>query len=118
MTSAIMENLTYNLTKIISTDIINEPNTWLFNFNNEMSGILFLSFMVVFAIVLFLLARQLEGVPDTQAAVYSLLIVSVLGLLLFFIEVDGSKLLSFEQLLPFLIALSLSVGADRLTRNN
>ncbi len=116
--TTIMENYTYNLSNIISTDIINEPTTWLFNFNNEMSGVFLLSILVVFAIVLFLLSRQLEEVVDTQALVYSLFIVSVLALLLFFIEVDGSKLLSFEQLLFFLVALGLSVGADRLIRDS
>jgi len=117
MTAAIMDNFTYNLTKIISTDIIEEPTTWLFNFNSEMGGIIFLAFLVVFAIVLFVLARQLEGVADTKAAVYSLFIVTLLGTLLFFIEVSGSKLLTFGQLLFFLIALALAVGADRLVRN-
>lgn len=116
--TTIMENLTYNLSKIISTDIIDEPTTWLFNFNNEMSGVFLLAIMIVFSIVLFLLARNLEEVADTQAAVYSLLIVSVLGLLLFFIEVDGAKLLEFTQLLPFIIGLGLAVGADRLVRDS
>lgn len=115
--NAIMENYTYNLTKIISVDIINEPSTWLFSFNNELGGFLLIGLLAVFGIILFILARQIEEVKDSRAAVYSGLIVSVLALLLFFIEADGNKVLSFDQLMVFLVITGLAIIIDRIARN-
>ena len=107
---------TYNLSSIISGDIINDPTNWLISFNSELSGLLIVSFMVVFAIVLFVIARQNDDVKDSRAAVYSGLVVSVIGLLLFFIEPNGGdKLLSFGQLLIFLVATSISILIDRIS---
>jgi len=117
MSNAIMENYTYNLTKVFSADVINEPTSWLANFNNELGGIMIIGFLLVFAIILFILARQLEGVKDSKAAVYSTLVTAVIALLLFFIEADGEKLLSFGQFLPFLAALALAVLIDKIMRN-
>ena len=115
--NAIMENGTYNLTSIISADIIEHPTSWLYNFNAQLGGFMFVAFLTVFAIVLFLLAKNLGDVKDTQSAVYSLLITSIIATMLFFIEVDGAKLLSFAQLMFFLAGLGLSVLADRIIRN-
>lgn len=116
--NAIMENYTYNLTKIISADIINDTPGWIFNFNSELGGFLVVSFLAVLAIVLFILARRLEGVKDSKAAVYSGLVVSVIALLLFFVDAGaGAKILSFNQLMIFLVATSLAILIDRIARN-
>jgi len=118
MASAIMENYTYNLTKIISDDIINEPTSWLVNLNGELGGFVITAFLAVLAIVLFILARQNDNIKDSAAAVYSGLVVSVIGLLFFFIEpVTSVKLLTFNQLLIFLVATSISILIDRVARN-
>ena len=120
MSNAFMENFTYNLTKIVSTDIIDDPTQWIFNFNSEMGGTIIIAGLATLAIVLFLLARNLENVQgrvkDSEAAVYSGLIVSVIGLLLFFIEVGGEKILTFEQLLIFLVATGIAILINSINR--
>lgn len=114
---AIMENGTYNLTKIISTDIINDPSGWMVNFNSEMGGFVFVSMLIVLAIVLFILARTLDDVKDSKAAVYSGLITSVIGFVLFLVEYEGSKIISFEQWFVFLVATAIAILIDRIGRN-
>ena len=112
----IMEN-NYNLTNIFSSSAIDNPTSWLSNFNSELSGLFFIALLAVFAIILYILAKEIDNVKDSQAAVYSGFIVTIIGVLLFFIEVGGEKLLSFNQLLIFIIATALAILADRIIRN-
>lgn len=116
--NAFMENGTYNLTKIISEDVISNPTSWLTNFNAELGGFFIVAILAVVAIVLFILARGVGDIKDSKAAVYSGLVVSVISLLLFFIEpVSGVKLLTFNQLMVFLVATAVAILIDRIARN-
>lgn len=112
-----MDNYTYNLTKIVSTDIVNDPTSWFYNYNAELGGFIIVAFLLVIGIILFILAREAENIKDTKAALYSGIIMSVIALLLFFIEVDGNKLLSFSQLMIFLGLTAMLIIADKIMSN-
>lgn len=108
----------YNLSKVISTDMIEDPTTWLFNFNVEMGGLFVVGSLLAFGVALFFIARNLEGVKDSEAAVASGFVLSVIGTLLFFIEVGGDKILSFDQLLLFLIITAVSIIVNIAVRKH
>lgn len=115
--NAIMENYTYNLTGIVSADLINDPTRWAYSFNTELGGLWIIGLMAAFAIGLFFMAYKIGDIKHSKAAVYSGLVTSVIGLLLFFIEVDGNKLLTFPQLMIFLVATGIAILIDKIARN-
>jgi len=113
----IMEDFTYNLTKVFSSDIIERPDVWIGTMNNLLNGWIMVSFLVVLAIVLFLMSKRIDDVSDSQAAMYSGIVTSILGILLFFIEpVEGMKLISFIQLVPFFTVTLLAVAYNRFVK--
>jgi len=108
MSEAILENYTYNLTNILSTDIIDAPNNWLAAFNHEMMGFPIITMLLVIGVVLFIGARSIN-VKDSEAAVYSGLIISFVGLLLFFIDTGNYvKLITWTQ--EFLLILITAIA--------
>lgn len=112
----IMENGTYNLSKIISTDMLENPASWLANFNGEMNGQFIIFCLGASLLTLFFIARTLDGVTDSEAAVASTLVISIVATLLFFIVVEGQKLLSFDQLMIFLVLMAVSVLGNEINK--
>lgn len=113
MVDPILDNLTYNLTNIISPKIINEPNLWLAAFNNEMSGYFIITSLAVIGIVLFIAARNMN-VKDSEAAVYSGMIISVAGLLLFFVDTGSYvKLVTWPQEFILIVITAISIFINK-----
>lgn len=113
----IMDNYTYNLTKIISDDAISNPGSWLTNFNETMNGIFIGTIFYAIAIVLYVVMRRQEGVDDIEAAVYTGLIMSVVGMILYLVEpFSGVKLLSWEAYVPILIITAGAIGMNFFSR--
>ena len=103
----------YNLSSIVSADIINEPTKWLFNFNSELGGWFLIISLAVIGLILFLTMRKADNIKDTEAASYSGFIISIAGLLLVLIKVDGNSLLTFTQVFPIWVITGISVMVDR-----
>ena len=108
-TSSITEGCKYNLTKVFSADIVNAPHDWLGNYNGLMDGYPVIILLAIVAILLYLGMRK-EETYDSVAAVYAGLITTFGGLMLFFIRLsDGTKLLDWPQLLPFVVLTGLAI---------
>jgi len=106
----ILEDYTYNITSIMSDDVILEPATWLSNYNVLLNGWPIVIFLVVFAISLFVLMRKVEATTDSESAVYAGLMTSFIGVMLFLIKIDGvTKLLTWTQLLPFIVVTFIAI---------
>jgi len=118
MTNQIMENGTYNLSGILSVDAIERPDVWWANFNIEMNGIVVISLLAAIGIILFFVSR-LRTESDTEAGVYSGVIISFVGLLLFIISITGlteTKLLTWEQFFIFPLITGLFILADFISK--
>ena len=103
--SNIMEN-NFNLTKIFTRDPIENPTKWFGAFNELMSGYFTITVLTVVGGVLFLLMRNNPNTSDTEAVVYSGLVCSVVGLLLFLADImtgNTTKLITWTQLMPFMV---------------
>lgn len=110
-TSNIMESQ-YNLTKIISGDIIDNPTSWFSNFNSELGGYLFITLVAVLGLVLFFVMRERSNVKDSEAALFSGFIISLVSLLAFLVTaVEGVKIISFEQFVTVLVFTGVMVIA-------
>lgn len=114
-----VSNCLYNLSKIVEGDlIVTDTATWVSVFDSVAGGFVTVGLLAFFGIALFIITRRLEMVQnDSEALVYSSLITTVLGVLLFLIPTaNGAKLLIWSRLLPFVIILLVSVFVDFLNR--
>ena len=95
----------FNLTSILSTDLINSPNSYALAFNSEMGGILFISLLVVIGIVLFIGTKN-SGVvsSDTEALSFAGIVTSFLGVLFFVL-----RLVEWLWLVPILLITGIAI---------
>ena len=112
----ILENQTYNLTKLFSPDLLNDPARWIVNYNEAMGGFYMITALAIIGIVLFIIAKRSDEIEDTQAAVYAGAVTSITGVLLFLIRVDGVKLLEWYHLTIFIVLTMLAIIIDKVTR--
>ena len=115
-------NQTYDLTKLITSDsnsIIDNPTLWLARWNLEMQNIGIVTFIYVFAMILFLVIRKGPEVKDSEALVYAGFSISILGIILFIIDttLTGVKLISWVQLLPLIIITAVGIILNYINRN-
>lgn len=101
----------YNLTKIFSSDVIDDPTQALGVFNSEMGGVVVTGVLAVIMVILFVYIRDAKGLKDSEAAVFASVSITFVGLLLFLASTTtGVKLLTWEQLIIFGIIAAVSIG--------
>ena len=115
-------NGTYDLTRLLTDDAVEDPVKWFAVFNSMVGGIVTVSILALIGFVLFLRVREVEGFSDARAAAYAGFICSMIGLVLFIARVADDptnvfKLLTWVQLLPFLIITAVSFLAEKISRN-
>ena len=119
MVNSTIINATYDLTNIINASAIEDPPFWLASVNEAVGGYIIFTLLAVFTVILFLEARKNENVSDTEAAVYSGLIASIVGTLLFVVDITampGVKILQWTHLLPFIVLTGVSIVANYFNR--
>jgi len=118
MANATIINATYDLTNIISKNAINDPPYWLALINQQVGGFIFVAFLAVLGVVLWLIQKN-NGSTDGESIAYSGLICTVVGALLFVIQISllpNVKLLTWVQLLPFFIITAIAMFMNSVTR--
>lgn len=110
--------INYNLTKILSSDIIDSPELFISNVNQALNGYMVIGLLVSIGVVLFLaLSRRADSEP-TQDLVYTLFILDIMAILLFFVSVvGGEKLITWGALLVFFALTFISIIIDKIYRN-
>lgn len=111
---------TYNLTPLMDGSIVDEPVSWLANFNLSMGGIVFITFLYVFIAVLFLVVRRRDEVKDSEAALYAGLMGTIIGVMVFLIRTgvaEAPKLIEWGALLPIIVITALMVIFNYINRN-
>jgi len=117
-TESILEGCTYNLTKVFSSDIINAPQEWVGNYNTLMGGYPVVILLGVVAMLLYLGIKESSGF-DSESAAFSGIITTICGLLLFFITLsDGTKLLTWQQLVPFTVLTFLAIIVNYVNKKH
>lgn len=103
----------YNLTKILSNDLITDTNTWAITLNNELGGVLAISFIAVVGIVIFVGMRTNNVVQtDTEAGSFAGFISSILSI--FFLVLG---LVSWVYCLPVFVITAIFIYLN-FTRQN
>lgn len=118
-TTNFIMNGTYDLTNIISKDAIENPATWIANFNIQMDNIFIITFLVIFGLILYLIARRNESTTDAKAIIYAGFITSIIGIFIFVINITAYpdlKLVTWVQLLPILIITGFAIYFDKTNR--
>ncbi len=122
-TGSILEQ-NYNLTKLITAgneSAIDNPTLWLTNWNIQMGNIGIVTFLYLFATVLFLVARAKPEIKDSEALLYAGLAGTIIGLLLFVIDIatlPGIKLITWIQLLPIIVITAFAIIMNYINRGN
>jgi hypothetical protein len=113
----ITEGATYNLTKLTTVDAVNHPDLLIFNLNSLFNDLLVITLLWVTMIILFMIIRSQDNVKDTEAASYAGVIVSVGSILILFINIEGSSLVSFAQVFPLWVITGLAILMDKILGN-
>lgn len=109
----------YNITAILTTSPVDNPEQWLSVVNQELAGWMIVTILYVLGVVLFYAFQKFNpDKSDSFALVYSGLIVSLLGAFFFLVDVGtpGIKLIYWYQLAPMLIVTALAIAIDRFKR--
>lgn len=120
VTNPLMENFTYNLTKIFSPEIIQDPPYWLANFNQELGGLAIFTILIVFGVVLFFASRSRPETSDSEAALLAGSISTIVGVLLFIVDIVAlpqTKLLTWIQLVPFIVFTAVFAFVNHMNKN-
>lgn len=104
----------YNLTKIIASNPIDNPAGAFSTWNIVMNGYGTIILIAVIGITLFLIMRKNDNVKDTEAAVYSGYIISIAGLFLALINIDGVRLLEWKYLFIIWVITGIAVLLDKV----
>lgn len=102
----------YNLTKLISFDVIGNPTQWLANYNSEMSSYAIFTILLLIGLILFFTIRTRPESTDAEALLYSSIICAISGLFLFLVDVSvdiGVKLITWEQLVVFMVIAFVAI---------
>lgn len=115
-TTNFMEGCTYNLSKIFNNDIINSPHNWVAAYNGLLDGYPIIILLAVIGILLYLGIKRDTGF-DSEAVVYSGIITTFCGLLLFLIKIDeGTKLVTWPYLVPFVVITFIAIIANYVNK--
>lgn len=104
----------YNISKLAGSDAIDHPEVWLFNWNILVGGWAVYLFLIVIAIVLFFAMRRNDNIQDSEAAVYAGYIVSIVGLIIILISINGEHLLKWGQLFSIWVITAIAVLIDKI----
>lgn len=109
----------YNISNIVNPDIINNPQSLIGGVNNALNGWLTPSLLVVLGVVLYLGIKSYdESMKDSEAALYSSYVMSIMALFLFLISLgENAKLLSWEWLTIFLVLTGTLILVDKFNRS-
>lgn len=113
----------YNLTGLLTAgndSAIDSPTNWLAAWNQQLGNIGIVTFLYVFAALLFLIIRRKEEVKDSEAGVYAGLMGTVLGVFLFVIDITNItdyKLITWAQLLPIVVLTGFAIYSNIMDRN-
>lgn len=118
----------YNLTALMGVGVegssnpsaIDDPPLWVARWNQELGNWGIVTFLYVFSALLFLVIRRRPEVKDSEATLYAGLVGSVLGILLFVIDIvalQGYKLITWGQLLPVVVITAFSIILNMANRN-
>lgn len=115
-TSNFLEGCTYNLSRLLNNDIINSPHNWVASYNGMLDGYPVIMLLAVVAILLYLGIKKTSGY-DSEAAVYSGIITTFLGIILFLIKIDdGTKLVTWPYLVPFVVLTFVVIIANYVNK--
>lgn len=112
-------DINYNLSKVFTQDIVNDPVTWFGALTNEVGGFITLGILIALGIILFLAVRKREEVTDVEAGMYAGLITSIIGVMLFLISLPlepGTKILTWVQLVPILVITGIFIILSRVNK--
>ena len=107
----VMTDLNYDLSGIANNSIIDNPAGWLSSTDQAAGGYIAITILAVIGLVLFLTMRESEKVnSDSEAFVYAGLITTFAGILLFVIDTGtGAKLITWVQLVPFILLTAIGI---------
>lgn len=115
-TSDFVEGCTYNLSKLFNNDVINAPHNWLGAYNGMLDGYPIIMLLAVIGILLYLGIKKTSGY-DSEAAVYSGIITTFFGIILFLIRIDdGTKLVTWPYLVPFVVLTFVAIIANYVNK--
>lgn len=121
-TGSILEQ-NFNLTPLMTTgtnSAIDNPPNWLAHWNQQLGNWGLVTFLYCFTALLFLIVRRRPEVKDSEATLYAGLVGSVLGVMLFVINItviDGYKLITWGQLLPIIVITAFAIMLNMANRN-
>jgi len=118
MANATIINATYDLTNIISNEVLNDPPYWLALINQQVGGFIFVTFLAIFGVVLWLIQKN-NGSTDGESIAYAGLICTVVGAFLFVIQITAMpnvKLLTWVQLLPFFVVTAVAMIMNKVNQ--
>lgn len=113
----------YNLTPLMSVgsdSAIDNPPLWIANWNQQLNNIGIVTFLYVFSALLFLIIRLKPEVKDSEAALYAGFAGTIIGVLLFVIDLTalpGYKLITWTQLLPLILITAFAIILNYVNRN-
>lgn len=103
----------WNLTAILSNDLVTNTNSFAVTFNNEMGGVLGISFIAVIGIVIFVALKANNVVAtDTEALSFAGFVSSVLAIFLLLIG-----LVDWIYCLPVFVITAIAIYLN-FTRQN
>lgn len=118
----------YNLTKLMGVGVegsdnpsaIDDPPLWIANWNEQLEDLGIVTFLYVFCGLLFLVIRRRPEVKDSEAALYAGFIGTLLGVLIFVIDIVAKpeyKLITWVQLLPMIVITAFSIILNMANRD-
>ncbi len=116
-TTDILINGTYDLTTIISDDIIEAPVKWIAHYNAEMSGFFVITFLILFGLLLYRMTKE-RGFSDPQAVMFAGFITTFVGLIAFLLSISADpanigKIITWAQLMPFIVITMVAIVVDK-----
>ena len=106
-----LSNGTYNLSKILSTDSVNNTHEWWANFVNLIGSFAMPTILIVIGVVLFYRIRTDTSIGDSKAFAYSGLVISLVATILWVITITSTtQIMTFGQCLPIYVMTALAIG--------
>lgn len=115
---SILWNYTYNMTGIVGVNVANETERWVGSVNEALGGVMFLGLLIAFGIILFVSIRSTHpNLSDTKSLMWSGLITTFTGVLLFIVDTGlGVKLIEWQYLLPVILITGLAALLDKMSK--
>ena len=108
----------YNLTAILSNNLVTDTNKWAIAFNNEMGGLLGISFIAVIGIVIFVGMKYYNSnISDTEALTYAGFISSILSIFFIVLRNSEGALLEWTYALPIFVITAIAIYLHNTSRD-